>query len=171
MAYSTDDHGVAAQTTGTVTLTTASASYQTIAPGGSTLTVNLPPAAASLSKNFIFEQISGTGIATLVANGTDTIEGLATINHLIIGVPIGLISDGVSTWRYLWSNPAQGALNSVLAGGVTNYFGTGADGALVASGNTFFSNSSFGGPANPIVQNYTSIHVPNGTTLDRKSVV
>lgn len=145
--------GITAQTT-SVTLTTSSPSYNTIAPGSSPATVTLPVANTCGGKVFIIEQISGTGSVTISRSSSDTIEGNTSIAGINANTPYGYISDGSSTWRAISS--AGLSFNQLAP--------TAATGAILATSaaNTY---SSVAGNTTTTRQFWTSLGTGSASTL------
>ena len=65
---------------------------------GATITASLPPAKAHASKRYVLKNIDGTNPVSIVPNGADTVELLASRALTAAGEKVSLVSDGVSNW-------------------------------------------------------------------------
>lgn len=99
------------------TLAASSAGYQAIDASQVAVVLTLEAASSAPGKIHWFKNITvtGTNAATVQTNGTDSIEGLFTAKVILKLQTMGLISDGVSVWRYLEpqiKSPSSGGLGS-----------------------------------------------------------
>lgn len=60
--------------------------------------VNLPPASGNLGKQYAVKRTAGANAVTLTPNGTDTIDGAATLAIGTTGDTAWVVSDGVNKW-------------------------------------------------------------------------
>jgi len=106
-----------ASATVSANLSISSKSYQCIDTSAANVVLTLNAASGMPEKIFWFknDSVTGTNIATVQTNGTDTIEGSLTPKTILKLQILGIISDGVSNWRYLKPqvhSPTQGGTGS-----------------------------------------------------------
>jgi Head domain of trimeric autotransporter adhesin len=124
-------------------LTGAEQSYIISDTSSGSVSFTLPAVSSFPNKLYVFENINGPNQVILTPAGSDTIEGLSSLNVNFGQTPIGLISDGVSTWRYvvapvLFSLTGSGS-NSVVID--TSYLSSAIGTDSIAIGNSCITNS------------------------------
>lgn len=84
-------------------LTIASKSYQNMDASAGAVTLTLGAASSMPEKVYYFKNntVTGSAACTVQTNGTDTIEGSLVAKTITSLQVMGIISDGVNTWRYL----------------------------------------------------------------------
>lgn len=99
-----------------------------IDPNGAARTVDLPAASSYNSGDSVsFKKVTDdTDAVTIDANGSDTIDGLATLELKNLGAAVTLVSDGVSNWRVVSSKRLAGDIiqrkrvsSAALVGAIT----------------------------------------------------
>lgn len=111
-------------TTSAPTLTAASPSFNILDPTSNAVAVVLPLASTCAGKIFWFKTINTTNTTSITCSGSDLIESSASLNNTTLQT-IGMISDGVSKYRYL-----KPMVESIAAGGTGQSTKAGAYDAL-----------------------------------------
>jgi len=126
--------------TTSATLSASSNCYNLIDASAGAVTLTLNAASGMPAKIFWFKNgtVTGSNSATLQTNGTDTIEGSLTPKTITNLQTIGIISDGVSNWRYL-----KPQIESPQSGGTgTSVVPTSGQGLIGQSNGTYLPYSN-----------------------------